>query len=235
MKIGVFAYNFEHKKTQEGLLQLFLNGYRISCVLAADPVKLTFYQSKIRVSPKGLTYNHPEKIAKMLNIPYKVVTHNSSDCIKIIKDLKLDLGIILGARILKEDVIRAFKIGVLNMHPGLLPENRGLDTIKWAIIKGFKQGVTTHLITKQIDRGYMILKNDIMVYNDDTLLDIFLRIQNKELNLMIESLKVLELGEKDFELIGDGNYFKSVPPELETILLKRFKSYKKTYNNLKYV
>jgi len=51
-----------------------------------------------------------------------------------------------------EDIINAFKIGVLNMHPGILPDNRGLDTIKWAIMKDMKQGVSCHLISKEIDR-----------------------------------------------------------------------------------
>ena len=46
MKIGIFAYNFEHKKTQEGLLNLFFQGYKVECILAADLVKLNFYQSQ---------------------------------------------------------------------------------------------------------------------------------------------------------------------------------------------
>ena len=43
---------------------------------------------------------------------------------------KYDLGIILGSRIIK-NIINKFKIGILNMHPGILPYNRGLDTHKW--------------------------------------------------------------------------------------------------------
>ena len=43
MNIGIFAYNFNHKKTHNGLLELFLNGYHPKCILAANPVKLTFY------------------------------------------------------------------------------------------------------------------------------------------------------------------------------------------------
>src|SRR3989338_9134553 len=72
MRIGVFAYNFKHKKTQEGLLWLMLHGYKIECILAADPVQLNFYQSKIRVSQKDMEYMHPSEIAKKLEIPYHV-------------------------------------------------------------------------------------------------------------------------------------------------------------------
>src|SRR3989338_7782841 len=124
MEIGIFAYNFPHKKTQEGLLELFLQGIPVKCIFAADPVELKFYQSKIRIAPKGMRYEHPQKIAERLGIPYHVVAHSSKECEELIKHYKLDLGIILGARILKENIINAFGMWVLNMHPGMLPQNR---------------------------------------------------------------------------------------------------------------
>jgi len=233
MKIGVFAYNFKHKKTQETLLNLFLHGYESSCIFAADPVKLKFYQSEIRITPKDLNYMHPREIAKKLGIPYYVIKHNNSECKDLIKKHNLDLGIVAGARILKEDIIKKFKIGVLNMHPALLPQNRGLDNIKWAILNDFKQGASCHLISKEIDKGWLIVKEEIDVYEDDTLLDIFLRIQNKEQDLMIESLKILGGGGRDFEELEGGNYFKAVPPNLEKNLFKKFEEYKKDYSKLK--
>ena len=230
MKIGAFVYNFEHKKTQEGLLNLFLNNYEVSCILAANPVKLNFYQSKIRIIPADLHYIHPEKVAERLNIPYHVVDHKSEDCEGLIKKYKLDIGIILGARILEKKIIDAFKLGVINMHPGLLPNNRGLDNIKWAILRGIKQGVTVHLINEKIDHGKIILQKEVDIYKDDTLLDIFLRIQNLEQKLMIESLKMLESGKRDFVDLGDeGNYFKAVPQDEEKFLLNKFEKYKKKY------
>jgi len=192
MKIGIFAYNFKHQKVQEGLLNLFLHSYKPECILAANKVELNFYQSKIRVEPKGLKYMHPKKIAEKLNIPYYIVVHNSKKCEDLIKKYNLDLGIILGARILKGYIISAFNIGIINLHPGLIPQNRGLDNIKWAILKSLEQGVTTHLINEKIDHGKIILKKTIDIYKDDTFLDLYLRIHNMEQQLMIESLKKIE-------------------------------------------
>ncbi len=232
LKIGIFAYNFKHKKTQEGILTLLLNHYPITAIFAADPVELKFYQSKIRISPKGLEYQHPKDIAARFDIPYHVVVHNSQECEDLIRKYNLDVGIILGARILKENIINAFKIGVLNMHPGMLPHNRGLDNLKWAILKGYKQGVSVHLISKEIDQGNLIVQREIEVYDDDTLVDIFLRIQNMEQVLLIESLKILESGQREFQKVAEGNYFKSVPPEEETRLMEKFEGYKKGYKEL---
>ena len=230
MKIGVFAYNFKHKKTQEGLINLFLNNHKVECILAANPVKLNFYQSKIRITPKNINYEHPKNIAKRLEIPYHIVIHNSETCKNLIKKYDLDIGIVLGSRILKKEIIDSFKIGVINLHPGLLPENRGLDNLKWAILKGIKQGVTSHFINEKIDHGKIITKREIEIYKDDSLVDIFLRIQDMEQKLMIESLKMLE--ENNLNLIKIENKEaseKAVPLELEKNLFSKFKRYKEKF------
>ncbi|MHA1428082.1 MAG: formyltransferase family protein [Candidatus Helarchaeota archaeon] len=233
MKIGVFAYNFNHKKTFEGLMRLWLENYDISCIFAQNKIKLTFYQSKIRVGTKDIFYIHPSRIAEKLDIPYHVVTHNSEECVNLIQKYDLDVGVILGARILKDYVINAFKIGIINMHPGVLPENRGLDNLKWAINDGLPQGITTHLIDPEIDWGSMLVQELIDVYPDDTLVDIHLRLQSLELDLMIKSIKKLEQGFRPTRTASEGNYHKALPPELEKDLLKKFEEYKKNYKTIK--
>lgn len=232
MRIAALAYNFPHKKTQEGLLNLFLAGIKVDCVLAADPVPLNFYQSAIRVAPKGLDYFHPREIADRLGIPYHVVAHNSEECARIVRDNEIDLGVILGARILKKPVIDSFGIGVLNMHPGLLPENRGLDNLKWAVLKGIRQGVSCHLIDHEIDRGKLIMRRAIDVYGDDTLLDVHLRIQNTEQTMMVESIRTIASGRRDFPEVGVGSYHKAVPEAEEAGLLEAFQPYKSDYQSL---
>jgi folate-dependent phosphoribosylglycinamide formyltransferase PurN len=98
--------------------------------------------------------------------------HNSDECYNFLKNEKFDLGIILGARILNDNIISQFKIGIINIHPALLPFQRGLDSIKWSILKGFRLGATSHFINKNIDKGVLIERKEIEIYNDDTLLDI---------------------------------------------------------------
>ena len=130
MKIGVFVYNWSHWKSQVGLLNLILNDFNPECVLAADPVELKFYKSKVRIGPKDLFLHSSSHICSKFNIDYRVIVHNSDECAQIIREKNLDIGIILGARILKQHIIDSFNLGVINMHPGLLPDNRGLDNLK---------------------------------------------------------------------------------------------------------
>ena len=114
------------------------------------------------------------------------------------------------------------------MHPGILPINRGLDNVKWAVINNHPQGVTTHLIDQNIDKGKLIDKQKIKIYQDDTLMDFHIRIQNLEQKMMIEALHSIPKIKK-YEFLSDGNYYKAVPPELEDKLddcLNKYKNQK---------
>jgi phosphoribosylglycinamide formyltransferase-1 len=227
MNIGVFAYDFEHWKAQQGMQNLILNGRKPSVIFAAPRVKLNFYRSKIRTSPKDLFLYHPKEIADHYDIDYHVLAHNTQETSDLVKQYDLDLGIILGARILRPIVIDQFKIGVLNMHPGILPENRGLDTIKWAIINDLPQGVTTHLIDSNIDRGCLIQKQTINVYDDDTLLDLRIRLQHLEQKMMLDAITLVQNKDiSSLKRIGKGSYNKSMPLKVENSLLGKFVNYK---------
>ena len=231
MKIGIFIYSFPHWKTQNGLFNLCFNGYKPSLALAADAVKLDFYRSKIRTSTQGLYLHKPKDLCAHHKVPYYNLKHNSSECIKIIKKNKLDLGIILGARILKQEVIDAFKLGIVNMHPGVLPENRGLDNIKWSVIKNLPIGVTSHFIDSRIDMGEKLLSDQIKIYEDDEFLDFCVRNQNLEQEVMIKTLDKISKEYPDIKThkLGDGFYHKSVNPEIEKHLYEHVSIYKKRY------
>jgi len=229
MNLGIFTYDFEHGKTQEGLMQLWLMGYQPTCILSAPWVKIKQEVPIYRVVPKGITYLHPSKIASKMNIPYHVVKHNSEKTVNLIKKYKLDIGLILGARILKKEIIDAFNIGIINLHPGILPENRGLDTLKWAFVEDLPLGVTAHLIDQKIDKGYLITQETIPVYKDDTMLDLNLRIRNKEINLIDISIKKVMAREWETKPLGKGTYHKQMPLEIEKTLPEYFEGYKKRH------
>ncbi len=225
-KIGIFAYNFPHWKTQQTIQNLILSGRKPDVIFAADRVKLSHYQSKIRITPRDRLLWHPREIAEHFGIPYHVVIHNSEETSSLVKEYNLDVGIISGSRILKPISFENFHIGVINMHPGILPENRGLDTIKWAIIKDLPQGASLHLIDKNIDRGLLIIKSEIEIYGDDTLIDLQIRVQNLEQKLLLDSLKMIDEKQiSDFTPLGVGNYNSAVPEEIESSLMEKLLEY----------
>jgi folate-dependent phosphoribosylglycinamide formyltransferase PurN len=231
MKIGVFIYDFPHWKSQNGLFNLCFNNYKPSLALSASAVKINFYQSKIRTSTKDLLLYKTKDLCEYYDIPYYNVVHNSVETVEIIKKNKLDLGIILGARILSKEVISAFKIGIINMHPGILPENRGLDNVKWSVIKNLPIGVTCHFVDARIDMGKKILSQTIEIYPDDEFLDFCVRNQNLEQKLMIEALEKVtrEYPNIKTSTLGRGFYHKALNPEIEQHLYEHVLIYKERH------
>ena len=56
MKICLFTYSFEHKKSYEYLCRLLFEGIKIDYIFAANKVKLGFKKSEINVTVDGLKY-----------------------------------------------------------------------------------------------------------------------------------------------------------------------------------
>lgn len=58
--------------------------------------------------------------------------------------------------ILAPEAIKKFKIGILNIHPAILPDFRGLDGGLWALKEGSQLGVSAYLVDKGIDTGPIV-------------------------------------------------------------------------------
>jgi phosphoribosylglycinamide formyltransferase-1 len=72
-------------------------------------------------------------------------------------------------RILTPEFVRHYEGRMLNIHPSLLPEFRGLNTHQRALEAGVKQhGATVHFVTADLDAGPIILQARVPVLPDDT-------------------------------------------------------------------
>ena len=66
-----------------------------------------------------------------------------------------------GTGILKENILQCFKNGILNFHPGDLPEYRGCSAPEWQLYEKKKLIVTCHLVDKGIDTGKIVAKREL--------------------------------------------------------------------------
>jgi phosphoribosylglycinamide formyltransferase-1 len=154
--IAVFAYAFPHRKTQDFLFELVMMGFSNICVIAA-PWRELAHEDRNRYFPQNLQIarpHHPADICKALGLNFYEIAH---DDVRAIENLKkrygFELGIISGARILKRQVIDLFQVGILNIHPGKLPETAGLDLFYHSIAKNVPLGATAHFIDSKVDAG----------------------------------------------------------------------------------
>lgn len=234
MKVGVFVYNFPHYKSQQGLLHLMVAGIKPLVVFAQDKLTLNIESSNIRMMPRRIFVNETRDIAKAFGLYYVEALHDSGDVVDIAKSLYLDLGVVLGARILKKHTIEAFNVGVLNLHPGFIPINRGLDNIKWAILDNIKQGVTAHLIDERVDMGEVITTKVVDVYEDDSLIDVRMRVHEVEHLLMVECITKFKKGKVSLSPVEDkGKYNRACTMEEESLLMSKFEYYKTYYDKMR--
>ena len=88
---------------------------------------------------------------------YFVNNHNDKDCIDLINNLQIDCLFNAGTqRKLSSNILKSVKKGVINIHPGILPEYRGCTCVEWAILNDEKVGNTAHFMTEGYDEGPII-------------------------------------------------------------------------------
>lgn len=223
-KLALFAYNFPHKKTQDFLFRLLVEGLTPDIVLAANRTDLKIPQPTLRVKPNHIDLIHPREICNRFGIYYYVLEHNSEECCRLLRENQITIGVISGARILDQKVIESVAKGIINIHPGLLPEGRGLDALQWAIIENRPLGVTAHIINRRVDNGRILKRFEICEYFDDTLIDLSLRLEQAQTTILAEAITTLEINPIEcFDLVGDAYpLHRKMPPELENQLPSLF-------------
>jgi methionyl-tRNA formyltransferase len=77
-------------------------------------------------------------------------------------NIQYDFAIQGGTGILKEILFSKFRWGILNFHPGKLPEYRGCSAPEWQLLHGNPVVCTCHLIDEGIDTGPVYARKTLM-------------------------------------------------------------------------
>ena len=102
--------------------------------------------------------------------------------------LKPDIGLsILFDYILKPKLLNLFPKGVINLHPALLPYNRGQYPNVWSIVEGTPSGVTLHYIDESIDTGDIISQMEVQVSPADTGASLYRKLELASVELFEKS------------------------------------------------
>ena len=225
MSVVVFAYNFLHRRTQDFLLHLFAEGIEVSHVLAANAVKLNIPPSGIRSKLRHTGLLHPEKISKAIGAQYHVAPHRGEEIEALLGEIQPELAVIAGARILKNPVIRRFRTGIINFHPGLIPEARGLDALLWSIKDGIPLGVTSHLIDERVDAGRVLQRREIPLHWDDTIFDLSERLYQTQLEMLMEAVTRSSEGRFQDVDYGSSRHNRKMRAEDEQLVLQELPAY----------
>ena len=172
----------------ESLKALVENGYRIVGVITApdkpagrgrqlseSAVKKYALENKLNVlQPEKL--KNPEFLAEL-------------------QSLKADLQIVVAFRMLPEIVWNMPRFGTFNLHASLLPQYRGAAPLNWAVINGEKEtGITTFLLSHEIDTGKIIFQEKVGIAENDTVGDLHDRMMAIGAGLVIKTVNALVEG-----------------------------------------
>ena len=115
--------------------------------------------------------------------------------------LEPDISIVVAyGHILPKTVIDLPRLGTLNIHASLLPLLRGAAPIQAAIRDGFVEtGVSIMQMVPALDAGPVLHTARTPILDDETSLELSLRLSEIGANALIEALALIELGQATAE------------------------------------
>ncbi len=88
---------------------------------------------------------------------------NDEKSVQFLNELKPDILIQAGAGILKQNTFGLSTMATINLHHGIAPEIRGIESTFWCMVYGLRDkiGVTCHLIDETLDTGAIVLQKQL--------------------------------------------------------------------------
>ncbi|MBS0510327.1 MAG: formyl transferase [Proteobacteria bacterium] len=122
---------------------------------------------------------------------------NHPDVLKLARELKPDLICVFGTSLIRGELLKEGRLGIVNLHGGLSPEYRGADCTFWALYNGEpeKVGCTLHYIDAGIDTGRLIAHVSPEVKEGDSELVLFWRAVRDSAEVYAEAVERLGRGE----------------------------------------
>ncbi len=129
----------------------------------------------------GLKIFQPEKI-------------KNEEAIKTIISCNADVAVVVAfGQIIPAELLKAFPLGVINVHPSLLPKYRGAAPIQRAILNGEKEsGVTIMLLDEGLDSGPILMQKAISIGKCENAGSLHDRLSTLGAKLLAETIPLLK-------------------------------------------
>jgi len=151
--------------------------------------------------------------------------HNGPACATLLRSL--DLALLLNGgtpRKLQTDILQTARLGVLNVHPGLLPKYRGSSCVEWAILNDDPVGNSAHFMVEGYDEGPVVATEACDVTPGEDYVAVRVKVYRAWAPLMARTVCTLldeNRGIADFPPQGQGELYRPISPEqLQQVLQK---------------
>lgn len=140
-------------------------------------------------------------LAQKAGIQTEIVDHKEFESREVFEDEiqvrlenhDVDLIILAGfMRILTPSFVEKWPDKMINIHPSLLPDYKGLNTYERAINDGkTESGCTVHFVSADLDSGAIILQKRVAIHKGDTPDTLAARILEQEHKAYPEAIKII--------------------------------------------
>ena len=162
-------------------LQALLDAYPKELVVAAGDKKGAFAFERARRA--GVPVEHVD--------PSGFVSREDYDRELADRVAAHDVSLVVGAgymRVLSPVFLERFP-AILNVHPSLLPEFRGLNAVRRALQSGVKRtGVTVHLMVEEVDAGPVVAQEEVQILPGETEETLLERLHPVEHRLLVRAV-----------------------------------------------
>jgi len=173
--------------------------------------------------------NRPYLLRDYTNFSRTVIYTNGTNTertVSALKELDVDLLILAQTGIVRKQVIDIPSIGVLNAHPGILPEYRGFDCFRWALANDDheKIGASIHWVDTGIDTGNIIAVETYKLRPGLSMDDIGKELYELCVKMIVDTVRFIQDGgtcEGTPQQLADGKQYYKIPRKVEKIIEKK--------------
>ncbi|MEK9196231.1 MAG: methionyl-tRNA formyltransferase [Patescibacteria group bacterium] len=135
-------------------------------------------------------------LAETNNIPV-FAPKNIGEEVEHIKSFGADIGVLVAyGKIIPQAVIDIFPLGIINIHPSLLPKHRGPTPIESILINSpYRGGVSIMKLTTKMDAGPIYAQKIVPLIGNETKRELTQELQLIGRDLLIENLPLIISGE----------------------------------------
>ncbi len=114
-----------------------------------------------------------------------------------VSSFKPDFAIVAAyAKIIPKEILKIPRLGIIGVHPSLLPKYRGPSPIQAAILKGDEEtGVTLYLLDEKVDHGPLASSVRCQVSSKDTCEILMRKLADAGGKLLVETIPMFLAGE----------------------------------------
>ena len=167
-------------------------------------------------------------------VSYYFINHNSESLIELINCQNIDCLLNAGTpRKLQLNIINSTRFGVLNIHPGALPDYRGCSAVEWSIYNNDAVANTAHFMDAEYDTGPIFKIERYTFSLDDTYVSIRCKVLEAGCKLAASVLSEISLNTSSslkltHQFPSEGQYFSPISNEnlQKVISILETKSYR---------